>query len=310
MPTPRRVTQVLRPLLMGCMLCLATLLFAGRALALDAPSAARAPLTIVYPRYGEDGEDSRSHYPLGLLRLALDKVGARYVLRPSDKAMGHSRAIAALRAGAEVNLVWAGTTAELERELRPIRIPLTRGLLGHRLFIIRKEDQARFSAVRTLEDLRQLTAAQGVGWPDVEIMRAAGLQVEAFRYDLLYALVQHERVDYLPRSALEIYGELETRQAIFPDLTVEKTLVLVYPFDMYFFTRQDDQELARLVEKGLSLALQDGSFLDYFNKAPYIRDLMTTMELEGRRHITIPNPLQSMETAALPDRYWLGGQPP
>ncbi|MDZ5650556.1 transporter substrate-binding domain-containing protein [Nitrospirillum sp. BR 11828] len=305
-----RLAPVLRAVGMICIVFLAALFTTGRAQAADAAPGTDTPLVIVYPRYSDDGEDTRSLYPLGLLRLALDKMGVRYELRPSERVMGHSRAIAALRAGAEVNIVWTGTTAEMERELNPIRMPLTRGLLGHRLFIIRKADQDRFSAVRTLEDLRRLTAVQGMGWPDVDIMRAAGLPVEALRYDLLYSVLQHGRVDYLPRSAFEIYGELASRQAAFPDLTVEKSLVLVYPFDMYFFTRKEDSALARIVERGLLQAYQDGSFLKYFNNAPFIRQLMANADLEGRRRIVIPNPLQSPETAALPSNYWLGGQPP
>ncbi|TWB24510.1 hypothetical protein FBZ89_101135 [Nitrospirillum amazonense] len=305
-----RLAPVLRAVGMICVVVLAALVVPGRAQAADVAPDGEAPLRIVYPRYSDEGEDTRSLYPLGLLRLALDKMGVRYELRPSEKVMGHSRAIAALRAGAEVNLIWAGTTAEMEGELNPIRMPLTQGLLGHRLFIIRKVDQDRFSAVRTLEDLRQLTAVQGMGWPDVDIMRAAGLPVEALRYELLYSVLQHGRVDYLPRSAYEIYGELASRQAAFPELAVEKSLVLVYPFDMYFFTRKEDTALARVVERGLTLAYQDGSFLTYFKNAPYIRQLLATAELEGRRRIAIPNPLQSPETAALPSNYWLVGQPP
>ncbi|EGY01955.1 hypothetical protein AZA_88275 [Nitrospirillum viridazoti Y2] len=268
--------------------------------------ASTPPLAIIYPRYVESGDDPRADYPLGLLRLALDKMGARYTLRPSDTLMERTRAVAALKAGAVINLAWVGSNAELERELRPIRIPIYRGLLGYRLFIIRKQDQARFTDVHTLDDLRRLTAGQGLGWTDVDIFQAAGLPVETFRYDLLFRLMQQGRLDYFPRSASEIYAELAAHSADCPDLTVEDSLLLVYRLPLYFFTSKKDEALAATIEEGLRRAYDDGSFLKYFNEHPAIRKLLAEAHLETRRRIDIPNPVQSPETAALPDKYWFG----
>lgn len=271
---------------------------------------ARAPaeegFTIIYPRATENATDPRDEYPLGLLRLALDKMGARYTIRPSGTVMEQARAAVALRTGTEVTLLWNGMSAKLERDLRPIRIPLYRGVLGYRLFIINKASQAKFSAVRTLDDLRTLTAGQALGWPDVEILEAAGLPVEAFRYDLLFRLVGLNRIDYFPRGANEIFAEIEQRKADAPDLAVERDLMLVYPFDSFFYTSKANEALATTIEQGLLKAYDDGSYLKYFNDSPYIRQMLTDAHLDSRRRIDIPNPLLSPETAALPDKFWYG----
>ncbi|TWB42692.1 type 2 periplasmic-binding domain-containing protein [Nitrospirillum pindoramense] len=294
-------------LTIGALMVVGMVASPGRALA-SGPQPADAPafFTIVYPRATENATDPRDDYPLGLLRLALDKMGAHYTIRPSALAMEQARAAVALQQGREITLLWNGMSARLERELRPIRIPIYRGVLGYRLFIINRAAQARFSAVRGLEDLKALTAGQALGWPDVDILQAAGLPVEAFRYDLLFRLVGLNRIDYFPRGANEIFAEVAQRAPEVPDLAVEQDLVLVYPFDSFFYTSKANEALASVIEQGLLKAYEDGSYLKYFNDSPYIRQMLTEAHLDTRRRIDIPNPLLSPETAALPDKFWYG----
>ena len=58
-----------------------------------------------------------------------------------------------------LDLFWAATNQDLERRLLPVRIPLYKGLLGHRLLVIRQQDAARFAPIRTLEELARLKAS-------------------------------------------------------------------------------------------------------------------------------------------------------
>ncbi|MDE1145546.1 MAG: hypothetical protein PW843_02850 [Azospirillaceae bacterium] len=288
--------------LSGAVLAFLTCTAAGAGSA--APAA--GTFTIVYPRASESATDPRDDYPLGLLRLALDKMGAHYTIRPSATVMEQARAAVALKQGVEITLLWNGMSTKLEQALRPIRVPLYRGVQGYRLFIIDRADQARFSSVRTLDDLRALTAGQALGWPDVDILQAAGLPVETFRYDLLFRLVGLHRIDYFPRGANEVFAEVALRRADVPSLAVERDLMLVYPFDSYFYTAKGNEALAATIEQGLLKAYEDGSFLKYFNDSPYIRQVLAEARLDTRRRITIPNPLLSPETAALPDKFWYG----
>jgi hypothetical protein len=45
------------------------------------------------------------------------------------------------------------------------------------VYLIRKEDQAKFSAIKTLADLRKNTIGQGAGWLDVKILKHNGFNV-------------------------------------------------------------------------------------------------------------------------------------
>ena len=49
-------------------------------------SAQGALWTITYPRPIDDS-DARAQYPIALLKLALDKTGVNYELRPSDRIL-------------------------------------------------------------------------------------------------------------------------------------------------------------------------------------------------------------------------------
>ncbi len=97
--------------------------------------------------------DQRNLYYADLLRLALDKTvnsDGPYKCKMTKRNMMQKRAIASLEAGREIDVVWTMTSKNREKILLPIRIPILKGLLGHRIFIIRKQDREKFALVNTL----------------------------------------------------------------------------------------------------------------------------------------------------------------
>ena len=52
-----------------------------------------------------------------------------------------------------LDVMWGATKNSYEQRMLPIRIPLFKGLLGHRLFIIRSDNQSKFNKV---SDIRKL----------------------------------------------------------------------------------------------------------------------------------------------------------
>ena len=75
-----------------------------------------ATWTITYPRPIDDS-DARAQYPIALLKLALDKTGVNYELRPSDRILLTGKAMRQLRENREVNVVWSMTDSQREKEL-------------------------------------------------------------------------------------------------------------------------------------------------------------------------------------------------
>ncbi|WP_348245952.1 hypothetical protein, partial [Salmonella enterica] len=83
-----------------------------------------------------------------------------YVLTPNPTAMNQGRAISLLAGGTELDVLWSMTSRRREAQLLPIRIPLLKGLMGYRVFIIRAEDEPWFRSLKELDQLRELTAGQ------------------------------------------------------------------------------------------------------------------------------------------------------
>ncbi len=238
---------------------------------------------------------------LGLIELALQDSGRDYVLRPMVDEMSQTRAARELELG-NIDFTWTGTSAEYEQRFRAVRIPVLRGLDGYRICVIDPKRQSAFSAVDSLNDLKQLTIGQDPGWSDVEILEAAGLKVVTALYDALPSMVERDRFDCFLRGAHEAPNEITKH----PALAVESELLVVYPFTSFFFANKTDAALAEALETGLKKAYEDGRFMQHFNGHPAIRAIFDQGRIEQRRRFDIPNPFLTDETRAIPDEYWQG----
>ena len=94
------------------------------ALLAGASTAPAAALTVVYPR-AELPSDRRDDYPVELLSLALQKSGTPYELKASPVFMLQVRAISELEQGKTLDVIWTMTSAEREKTLLPVRIPIS-----------------------------------------------------------------------------------------------------------------------------------------------------------------------------------------
>ncbi|MEH6346497.1 MAG: hypothetical protein V7785_15505 [Bermanella sp.] len=256
----------------------------------------------------EAKNDQRNHYYLGLLTMALEKTRGThgdFVLASSDLKMQQGRALNELKRGANIDVVWSMSTQEREAQLIPVRIPLLKGLLGHRVFIIRKADEGKFSHISDARQLKQLVAGQGHDWPDTRILRANGFPVMASpSYEGLFDMLNHERFDYMPRGIQEPWSELASHKGL--DFTVERSLLLKYRAPIYFFVNLKNNALAQRIEKGLRIAINDGSFDDYFYNCPANKQTFKLAALEKRKIFELENPYLSAKTPIDDDRLWYG----
>ena len=259
---------------------------------------------IVYPRVSAT-PDLRAAFALAVLDLAMKETNTGYTIKSSDQIMERGRALMELQEGKTINLHWTSMAANVEKTLRPIRIPIHRGLIGYRVFIVRKDRQADFDKVHNLEELKALSGGQGLGWVDSEILKDAGLNVQISTYDLLFKMVEAGRIDYYPRGVVEAFTELDARKVSEPDLAVEKHLLLLYTSDFIFYTSKHDERLAATIEKGLTAAYQDGSYMKLFNSHPYIQEAIKRSDLKNRIVIRLDNPYLSDQDRDIPEKYWM-----
>ena len=147
------------------------------------------PLVVTHPGPAS-AADSRANYYISLLDLALSKTGVDYKLKPYTVIATGSRVREELRDGRNIDLTWGPTTATWERETLPVRVPLDKGILGWRLFLVNKADLPMFAEVHTLQQLKAYSAGLQHDWGDVGILRANGLPVvDASVYETMFQML-------------------------------------------------------------------------------------------------------------------------
>jgi hypothetical protein len=220
----------------------------------------------------------RDDYQFAVLRMALDKSVARYGAYQLTRVTADYSTLRSRQEvsdGANVN-VQAGPWRELnpddpsDRRI-PVNIPIMSGLLGYRVLLIRKEDLAKFEAVRHADHLKTMTAGQGRGWAELGLYRRNGYKiVDSGNIDTLIPMLAGKRFDYLPMSVTEASSALSLYPELADTLTIAPNLMISYPLPTIFYVSARHPELARRIEYGLKQAIRDGALhellIQYFDK--------------------------------------------
>jgi ABC-type amino acid transport substrate-binding protein len=256
----------------------------------------------------ESSLDVRYLYHWEILRTALEKTKAKwgpYAMVPSERMNEGRQAFELKAATGKLTVMYLSTTPDFEKNLIPIRISVDRNLTGYSVFLIRKGDQKRFAAIRTLDDLRRFSYGVGLGWIDVGILRSNGLKVvTGSSYEGLFEMLDAGRFDIFLRGAVEVLDEYDQRKRALPNLAIEENLILYYPLPMYFwFSRNEEgRRLAARAEEGMRAMIADGTYDAIFDK--YQRSKIERLRLNKRKIIPIANPNVGPETPLSDKRLW------
>lgn len=255
-------------------------------------------IEIIYPAVNSEISRDFDPYFIKLLHLGMEKSGREYHITPQPMSMISDGRSELMLKRNQYNLHWLNTNEQRENGLVPIRIPLFKGLIGWRLLFIKKNKKEIFSSINTLEELRPYLSGHGHDWPDVQVFKFNHLPVStSASWEGLFKMLHAERIDYFPRSIVEIWRE----QRLFADINlhVEDHLALHYPAAYYFFTNKQNTALAEALTQGLNIAIADGSFDKVFLE--HFGEFIKKAELERRTIIELHNPhFQSIENPA----YW------
>ncbi len=265
-----------------------------------------ASMDFVYPP-PEAAGDERHLYYWQLLDAALaanrDKYGD-YTAKPFDSPMTFQRGAAEVESGnGRVNIVSRATNLDLEKRLRPIRIPLDKGLLGFRMFLVMPETQARLEQVKSLDELKQFTIGQSASWTDVRVLQAAGFKlVLADAYTPLFSMLGGKRFDLFARGAIEIDAEWHANRDNVPGMQIEKRFALHYPMPRYFFVARtaEGERMAERIEDGLQRLRQNGEFERRYQA--WKKLVLGDLQLPGRTVFRLANPELSNEAPS--DPFW------
>lgn len=249
-----------------------------------------------------EGEDNRNLYFIELLRQALARADKPYRVKMSVRGASHARQMKLVVDG-KINVMWDAPGPEMSPQLMPIEIPIDKGLIGWRLFFIKKEDQRLFSKSTTLEELKKIRLGQVKSWHDTSILKANRLNVVATpNYISTFKMLSSNRFSYFPRSVSEIWQEQKDQQDLLENIVIEKNLVLHYPIAYFYYVNKNNQTLARDLKSGLEKMLADGSFDRLFNE--YNSKQIALAEFHKRKIIHIDNPYLPLETYHKYRDFW------
>jgi ABC-type amino acid transport substrate-binding protein len=271
----------------------------------------RAVMTYIY-HAPESSLDVRYRYHWEILRTALEKTTPKwgaYRMVPAGFMTERRQAFELENATGKLTVMYLSTTPDFEKNLVPIRIPVDKNLGGYCVFLIRKGDQQRLAGVRSLDDLRQFTYGLGLGWIDVEILKAARFKVvTGSSYDGLFEMLVHKRFDIFLRGATEVLDEYAQRKKALPALRIEDSILFYYSLPMYFWFPKTDEgrRLAARAEEGMRMMIADGTYDRIFDK--YQRHKIEQLHLKERRIFRISNPFLGPETPFSDKRLWFDPQ--
>lgn len=243
-------------------------------------------------------------YRWKLLELALahtNDTKKPLQLVPFTENVTQNRGISLLEAG-DIDVIALGTNAEREAQLLPIKIDILRGIVGFRLLVIRSADQERITRMDDISLRKQLMFGLNSQWADLPIMRANGFSVvTSSDYENLFVMLAANRFDAFPRGLNEARRELDERKQNYPQLAIEKSKALYFPYPVYFWVNKNNVALAKRIELGLTRSLADGSFRKLFES--YHAAEITAIKKEKRKVILLDNTVLPAGNAK-PDTSW------
>ncbi|WP_320820279.1 transporter substrate-binding domain-containing protein [Thalassolituus sp.] len=234
--------------------------------------------------------DGSHRYYIDLLNKVMeasaDKYGAATIIE-SPNNFSQNRGFLGLEDG-WIDIFWAGSTAEREKNSQAIRIPLYAGLLGRRVPVIRRGDLAKFEAINKEGSLKALKACQGDQWPDSDILENAGYILErVHKFELMYNMLRAGRCDYFPRAITEVYAEIEGYGG--EDLVVFDHIIISYPFPMYFFVAKDNATLTERLTYGLEKMVNSGELRNFLQTHPTTKDAFPLTRFDNSLIFDLPN---------------------
>lgn len=260
-----------------------------------------AQMKVIYPNVNKQGENM---FGYSALKLALENSGKNFELHITEAGVNDARIRRMLRSK-EISIADFGTSAEFEQEFYPIYFPIDLGLNGWRIFLIHKESRSQFEKINSIERLRTKKSGQGIGWADVEILENAGLEVvKSSHIENLIRMVEGKRFDFFPLGANEAHSLLDAYSEENPNVIVEPTLLLIYPFGRLFFVHKENKELHDTVQTGLIKSFENGSFWELFQSHPSNQALFEKANLKYRNQILIDNPHMTEEFKKIPQKYF------
>jgi hypothetical protein len=243
-------------------------------------------------------------YEFGVIELALEHADGDFRLVIEEFPSMTQARISSMMLNEKVDVMFTGYSVERENTFLQVDFPMTRGLLGYRVFLTQVESLSSLEQVRSLEQLKKFCIGTGSDWPDASIMEKNGFCVDRAPRDRLWAMLANKRFDLLSRAVHEGFREIDTIQQQYPNVVLSASTVLAYPFDLFIYVNRNNERLHRILTEGLSRAYSTGDFMRHFLSNPDLRQALETLQSADTHIIRIENPDMSQKSRDIDPALW------
>lgn len=243
-------------------------------------------------------------YEFGVIELALEHADGDFRLVIEEFPSMTQARISSMMLNEQVDVMFTGYSIERENTFLQVDFPMTRGLLGYRVFLTQVESLPALKQVRSLEQLKKFCIGTGSDWPDASIMEKNGFCVDRAPRDRLWAMLANKRFDLLSRAVHEGFREIDTIQQQYPNVVLSASTVLAYPFDLFIYVNRNNERLHRILTEGLSRAYSTGDFMRHFLSNPDLRQALETLQSADTHIIRIENPDMSQKSREIDPALW------
>jgi hypothetical protein len=237
---------------------------------------------------------SRQTYELELLEACLASTQHTYgqsslTVDSTDYATAAEEG-AVFEQGTDILVTVAGNTKFEGKNKIAIHKPLTKGLLGFRLLMVRSESLSKFEKMTQIAELKRASFGVPETWADAEMFRQNDCNViEKGSYDDMFTQLKDGLYDYVTLGANEIEEAYATRVSPEDDIHIEPTALIYYPFPLVFYVNADKPELAEKVAHGLNLVDENGQHNALFEK--HHGNVVKRLNLKRRKIFSLINPM-------------------
>jgi hypothetical protein len=199
--------------------------------------------------------------------------------------------------GADILVTVAGNIKFQDKQKLVIPQPLTKGLLGYRLLLVRDESLTKFAQIKQPQQLQALSIGIPETWADADLFRHNRYKViEHGTLDDLFILLKNGTFDYVALGVNEIEEIFKHRAVPIGGISIEPSLMLYYPFPLVFYVNPCNPVLAERIEKGLKLIAYNGEHETLFSH--HHGDVAQRLNLRNRNTLTLTNPMLPTDMAA------------
>lgn len=234
----------------------------------------------------KDQTDERSQFPIKLLHAIVAEQDTQLNITSIPIDATQHRVLHLLDKG-HIDMAWFAADKDRLAKYHAVQIPIAKGLLGYRMLLVHDHNNLAFTPITDLQQLKNYTFVQGLGWPDNRILKHHELGLLTVSdYHRMFKLVDAGRIDIFPRSIIEIWQELDSHQAL--NLTVNDSVALHYPSALYYFFRKENKQQAEIIRRGFEKLIDSGEYDLLFNA--YFGQILQRSNLATKRIIEMDNP--------------------